>query len=161
MAVKMGGGKFGQVLAEPGYNTSEIFDFAGVDSDGVDFGRYESGKYIPVQATRGDLTGMAEISQQELGGEKYLITILIPKKVFAKNLISGWIRFEWATALCGNSPVEAWFYLVLPPSPTLKEVGLPYYSTIRVRVPVVVPTPAAVWLFASGLGALLAWRRWR
>lgn len=155
LAVKMGGREFGQIYHKPEYDTSEIF----LDT-GVPFGRYENGEYIPVQVSKGQLFGKAQVIWQEHGEEKYLISISLPLKVFAKIFASGWLKFQWATAFCGNSLVEGWFYLALPIPLPLKEVGMPYYPSIRIWKPVV-PVPGAFWLFASGLAGLLAWRKWK
>jgi hypothetical protein len=155
LAVKMGGGELGKIYYDPNFNTSELFAGAGVP-----FGRYKNGEYIPVQAIGGQLAGVARVAWQKNEDGKYFISISLPLKVFAKIFASGWLKFEWATAFCGNSVAEGWFYLVLPNPPLFREVGMPCYPSIRVWKPVV-PIPGSFWLFASGLVALLAWKRWK
>jgi hypothetical protein len=102
LAVKLSGLNRGNILLNPQWETSQIFQ-----PIGVPFGRYVDGEFIPVQATGGTVIGEAEIEWLEQGNGEYVVKIKISLDCL-KNLSDmkgGKITIEWTTAFCGNSLV--------------------------------------------------------
>jgi hypothetical protein len=101
LGIKMFGHNKGNILLNPVWETTESF---------VDIGEYcrdISGEYIRVIAKDGVVIGKAVITEDEVTPGKWMITVLISRKILeGKDIL-----VSWATARCGNSLVSESFYV--------------------------------------------------